>query len=83
MRFWYNKNRTYLCACFKEETGVTVNDYITQIKMDEAKRLLRLSKKPLRAIAEQLGYSTQSYFQNVFEKVVGSTPTEYRSQETT
>ncbi len=73
------KNRTYLCACFKEETGATVNDYITQIKMDEAKRLLRVTNKPLRSIAEQLGYSTQSYFQNVFKKATGVTPLEYRT----
>ncbi len=73
------KNRTYLCACFKEETGATVNDYITKIKMDEAKRLLRFSKKTLREIAEHLGYSTQSYFQNVFKRIVGVTPLEYRT----
>ncbi len=72
------RNRSYLCAYFKEETGMTVNEYITQIKMDEAKRLLRYSKKSLRSIAEQLGYSTQSYFQNVFKKVIGVTPLDYR-----
>ncbi len=73
------RNRTYLCACFKEETGLSVNDYITRIKMDEAKRLLRVTNKPLRSIAEQLGYSTQSYFQNVFKKATGKTPLEYRT----
>ncbi len=73
------RNRSYLCAYFKEETGMTVNDYITGIKMDEARRLLRYSRKPLRGIAEQLGYSTQSYFQNVFKKTQGVTPLEYRA----
>ncbi len=76
------RNRTYLCACFKEETGLSVNDYITRIKMDEAKRLLRITDKPLHAIAEHLGYSTQSYFQNVFKKAVGITPLKYRQQRT-
>lgn len=73
------RNRSYLCAYFKEEIGMTVNDYITQIKMSEAKRLLRYSQKSLRGIAEQLGYSTQSYFQNVFKKVIGITPLNYRT----
>ncbi len=72
------RNRTYLCACFREETGLSVREYITGIKMDEAKRLLRFSKKPLCEIAEHLGYSSQSYFQNVFKKSVGITPLEYR-----
>ncbi len=74
------RNRTYLCACFREETGLSVNDYITRTKMEEAKRLLRVTDKSLRAIAEQLGYSTQSYFQNVFKKTAGMTPLEYRNQ---
>ncbi len=73
------RNRSYLCTYFREETGMTVNDYITGIKMDEAKRLLRYSKKSLRGIAEQLGYSTQSYFQNVFKKAEGVTPLAYRT----
>ncbi len=72
------RNRTYLCTCFKEETGMSVNDYITRIKMDEAKRLLQVTDKPLHAIAEHLGYSGQSYFQNVFKKVIGMTPLDYR-----
>ncbi len=74
------KNRSHLCSVFRNETGFTVNDYVTQIKMDEAKRLLRFSKKSLRDITEHLGYSTQSYFQNVFKKVVGITPLEYRKR---
>ncbi len=74
------RNRSYLCSCFKEETGLSVNSYITKIKMDEAKRLLRFTDKSLCAIAEHLGYSSQSYFQNVFKKTFGVTPMEYRSQ---
>ncbi len=73
-----NRNRSYVCSCFKEETGLSVNDYITKIKIDEAKRLLRVTNKPLGAIAEQIGYATQNYFQTVFKKVVGITPLEYR-----
>ncbi len=76
------RNRTYLCACFKEETGLSVGEYITQIKIDEAKRLLRFTDKPLHAIAGHLGYGTQSYFQNVFKKNVGMTPLEYRKRPT-
>ncbi len=72
------RNRSYLCACFKEETGLSVGEYVRQIKIDEAKRLLRFTEKPLHAIAEHLGFATQSYFQNVFKKVVGITPLEYR-----
>lgn len=73
-----NMNRTYLCKRFMEETGITINHYITKVKMDEAKRLLEITKKTSAEIAEILGYSTQSYFQNVFKKHTGKTPVEYR-----
>lgn len=74
------RNRTYLCACFKEETGLSVNEYITKLRIDEAKRLLKVTGKPLRLIAEQVGYSSQSYFQRVFKKTEGKTPLEYRKR---
>lgn len=72
-------NRTYLCKRFQEEMGITVNHYVTAVKMDEAKRLLEVTKKTSAEIAEVLGYSSQSYFQSVFKKSTGKTPGEYRS----
>ena len=73
-------NRTYLCKRFQEEIGMTVNHYATAVKMDEAKRLLEVTKKTSAEIAEILGYSSQSYFQSVFKKNVGMTPGEYRRE---
>lgn len=73
-------NRTYLCKRFQEEIGMTVNHYVTAVKMDEAKRLLEVTKKTPAEIAEMLGYSSQSYFQCVFKKVAGVTPGEYRKK---
>lgn len=70
-------NRTYLCNLFAREMGVTVNRYITDVKMEEAKRLMRVTRKSISEIAECLGYSSQSYFQKVFKKCVGVTPGEY------
>ncbi len=71
-------NRTYLCRMFREETGETVQDYVTGLKMDEAKRLLDMTSKTAAEIGSYLGYSSQSHFQRVFKKAVGMTPGEYR-----
>lgn len=73
-------NRTYLCKRFQEEAGMTVNRYVTAVKMDEAKRLLEVTKKTPAEIAEVLGYSSQSYFQSVFKRSTGRTPGEYRAE---
>lgn len=71
-------NRTYLCRMFREETGETVQDYVTGLKMDEAKRLLDVTQKTAAEIGSYLGYSSQSHFQRVFKKTEGITPGVYR-----
>lgn len=71
-------NRTYLCRMFREETEETVQDYVTGLKMDEARRLLDVTQKTAAEIGSYLGYSSQSHFQRVFKKVMGVTPGEYR-----
>ena len=73
-------NRTYLCKLFTEETGLTINQYVTQIKMEEGKRLMDITPKSIAEIAEYLGYSSQSYFQKVFKNQFGMTPGEYRTR---
>lgn len=70
--------RTYLCKRFKHYTGQSINEYVTSMKIDEAKRLLVMTDKTLSAIADYLAFSSQSYFQNVFKKLTGLTPLEYR-----
>lgn len=71
-------NRTYLCNLFARETGMTVNQYVTNVKLEEAKRLLRVTQKSIAEIGEYLGFSSQSYFQKVFRTHTGITPGKYR-----
>ena len=52
--------------------------YVARIKMEEAKRLMDITPKPIAEIAEYLGVSSQSYFQKVFKNLYGRTPGEYR-----
>lgn len=73
-------NRTYLCTAFKQESGMTVNQYITSVKMQEAKRLLDVTDKTIAEISYYLGFSSQGYFQNTFKKFFGMTPGTYRRQ---
>jgi len=74
-----NCGRTYLCERFKNETGKTVNEFITLRKMNEAKRLLETSFLSVSQISAFLGYSSQSYFNNVFKKHCTLTPLQYRN----
>lgn len=71
-------SRAYLCARFKREAGVSLNQYVQREKVVEAKRLLRFTDQELSAIAALLGFSSQSHFQTTFKQVVGETPMAYR-----
>lgn len=71
-------SRSRLTARFRAETGRTVAAFITEVKMEEAKRLLCHTNRPLAAIADYLGYSSQSHFSRVFKHCCGLTPHEYR-----
>ena len=75
-----SRSRSYLMRQFKAETGMQVNAYITQCKLEEACDMLTYGNAGLSEISAYLGYSSQSYFQNVFKKAFGMTPMQYRKQ---
>ncbi|TDF96233.1 response regulator [Paenibacillus piri] len=62
---------------FKQETGVTVLDYITQVRMEHAKQMLQDKRIKVYEIADQVGYKNSQYFSQVFRKTVGVNPLVY------
>lgn len=68
----------YFSYLFKEQTGYNFIDYLTNVRLTEAKRLLKYTKKPIKKISEEVGYNDPSYFGMVFKRVVGMTPGQYR-----
>ena len=71
---------THLSRIFKQETGISVSEYIRQRKIDMAKNLLRFSSYDFADIAAMLSYSSQSHFIQHFHSRVGMTPKAYRDQ---
>ena len=71
---------THLSRIFKQETGISVSEYIRQRKIDMAKNLLRFSDYDYVEIAVMLSYSSQSHFIQHFRSQVGMTPKAYRKQ---
>jgi two-component system response regulator YesN len=68
----------YLCALFKRTEGVSVGEYTTILRIDEAKRRLKLPGARVCAVADELGYKSLSHFNRVFRRLVGCTPKEYQ-----
>lgn len=68
----------YFSKLFKSVEGVNYIDYLTQVRMDRAKELLKNTDKPINAIALETGYVNEKYFRKLFKKMVGIKPSEYR-----
>jgi two-component system response regulator YesN len=67
-----------LSHIIKGELGMTLGDYISRVRIDKAKGLLREKDLPLSQVAQEVGFSDQSYFTKVFKKVERCTPRAYR-----
>lgn len=72
-------NSDYLSRIFNKETGMPIRDYITHVRMEEAKRLLHTTAS-ISDIAVRVGIDNYSYFSTVFKKYTGMTPMEYRRE---
>lgn len=70
----------HMAACFKKSTGITMQTYHTQQKMNLACKLLRSTLLPIKEISLRLGYQDMLYFSRVFHACVGSSPSAYRKQ---
>ena len=73
-------NSKQLSAAFKNETGLSITNYIHQERVEEAKSLLAHSDLSFSDISNFLNYCNQSYFTSIFNKFTGTTPSAYREQ---
>jgi AraC-like DNA-binding protein/quercetin dioxygenase-like cupin family protein len=67
----------HLYRLFKKIEGCTPGTFILGLKMDGAKKLLRLGKHPVKVVAGICGYRDPDYFSRIFKKHTGKAPTDY------
>ncbi len=70
----------YLSRVFKQNLGVSISDYIRQLKIEKATHLLKYSDTPIVDIANYFSFSSQSHFIQTFENFIGMTPKKYRDK---
>ncbi|MFD1956748.1 response regulator [Paenibacillus thailandensis] len=68
----------YISKLFKEQLGVNYIDFLTECRIDKAKKLMADPQLSLKEIAYGIGYHDPNYFSKVFKKTCGVSPTEYR-----
>ena len=71
---------SYICTYFKSQTGQTLNQYITEYRMERAMQLLKDSRYQITDISAKVGYSNGNYFGKSFKKFTGVTPSQYREK---
>lgn len=71
-------NRTTVLTDFKKSTGMTLNQYLTQLRIKISSTLLRDTELPVSEISERTGFNDVSYFSKTFKKETGYSPSDYR-----
>lgn len=71
-------SKSYFCYLFKRETGMSVWNYLTVVRLQHAKELLESTDLKSYEIAFKVGYDNPSYFSKLFKKYENMTPNEYR-----
>lgn len=71
----------YFCMKFHQETGKTFVEYITELRLEQAKTMLRYSNKRIHEIAVEVGFADSRHFSRTFRRYCGLRPTEYRESK--
>ena len=75
--FIFGTNKTSLCRDFKSEYGLTILSFINDLRIKEAKTMLRAKENSVTEISEKLGFESIHYFCRVFKQNTGLSPTQY------
>jgi two-component system response regulator YesN len=68
----------YISKMFKEQLGINYIDFLTECRIEKAKKMMGDPEKSLKEISIEVGYHDPNYFSRVFKKMCDVSPTEYR-----
>ena len=71
---------SYVCTYFKAQTGQTLNQYLTEYRMERAMQLLADERCQITEISSRVGYHDDNYFSKSFRKFTGLSPSKYREK---
>lgn len=73
-------SKNYFCHLFKNETGISIWEYLTNFRIEKAKDFLIASDMKNYEVSYRIGYENPSYFSKTFKKITGKSPSEFRNQ---
>jgi AraC-like DNA-binding protein/ligand-binding sensor protein len=75
-----NMSAFYFCKMFKKATGLNFTNYVSRVRIEKAKNLLINRNLRVSEIAYEVGFQSLTHFNRAFKRIMGQSPTEYRSQ---
>ncbi|HSU55662.1 MAG TPA: AraC family transcriptional regulator, partial [Candidatus Dormibacteraeota bacterium] len=75
-----NTSTFYFCKMFKKVTGINFTHYLSRVRIEKSKNLLLNPNLRVSEIAFEVGFQSLTHFNRVFKRILGQSPTEYRSQ---
>ncbi|WP_248924307.1 response regulator transcription factor [Paenibacillus hamazuiensis] len=78
----FHLNKSYLSQLFKQQTGVNFQNYVTRIRIDKAKELLK-QNEPVSEVCAAVGIDNISYFSQLFKRWAGVSPSDYARERGT
>lgn len=73
-------SKYYLSHIFKDNLNMTINEYITRVRIEKAVELMQRRDLSMNDIMNKIGFSSQSHFTKTFKKIMGVTPGNYRKK---
>jgi len=75
--------RTYFSKIFHQQTGMTPQNFLLQVRIDQARQLLRRTDYPIGEISSFVGFADECYFSRAFRKKTGLSPKQFRQDKET
>lgn len=76
-------NYHHLCSVFKKDSGITLNEYISSIRINRAKEMIDSGNISITEVAKLVGYDDPNYFSKCFKKTIGLSPQKYTENKNT
>jgi len=73
-----NVSPSYLGTVFKQQTGYYFNDYLTEARIRYAAKLIETTDMKMKDIVDEVGFSSQTYFNRMFKRFFNVSPVAYR-----
>ena len=76
----FGRSKSYISHMFKKSAGVSIREYCNHLKLEDIKRILLTTDKPVAEVTYDVGFHDVSYFVHLFKEKYGESPLQFRKR---